>query len=342
MINLEQYNFILPEKYIAQTPLEQRDTSKLLILKGKKIQHKLFHEIIHEMNEGDILILNDSKVIAARFNGIKETGGMVSLLFLKEIEPFKWQCLIKGKKLRPKIKIIVENGLFEVEILKQIREGIFLTQIFSKVSMKDLINNFGKIPIPNYIKKLDKKFNYNKYQTVFAKYEGSIAAPTAGLHFTNKLLSKISKKGVKVEYITLHVGVGLILKIHVNNPKDYPMEPEYLEIERDVADSINNAREAGNRIIAVGTTTLKSLEAASNNKGKIEQIKGYSDLFIFPGYNFKFKPDGFLTNFHLPKSPPLLMAAAYVGTSELLNAYQVAIKNKYRFYSFGDAMFITS
>jgi S-adenosylmethionine:tRNA ribosyltransferase-isomerase len=342
MNKLDQFNFILPKQYIAQTPLEQRDTSKLLILKGNKIQHKLFYEFVHEMDEGDILILNDSKVFTARFNGIKKTGGIVSLLFLKEIEPFKWQCLIKGKKLRPHIKIIVENGLFEIEIIKQIREGIFLTQIFSKESMFNLINKFGKIPIPNYIKKLDEKFNYNKYQTVFAKNEGSIAAPTAGLHFTKKLLSKISKKGVKIEYITLHVGVGLILKIHVDKPRDYPMEPEFFKIDKNVADSINHTREVGNRIFAVGTTTLKALEAASNKYGKIKPIKGDSDLFIYPGYNFNFKPDGFLTNFHLPKSPPLLMAAAYAGTRKLLNAYQVAIKNNYRFYSFGDAMFITS
>ena len=342
MSKLEQFNFILPEQHIAQTPLEKRDTSRLLILKGNKIQHKLFYEFIHEMNKGDILILNDSKVISARFNGIKETGGIVNLLFLKEIEPLKWHCLIKGKRLRPKIKIKVENGLFEIEIIKQIREGIFLTQIFSKDPIKKLIKNFGKIPIPNYIKQLDEEFNYDKYQTVFAKTEGSFAAPTAGLHFTKNLLSKISKKGVKIEYVTLHVGVGLILKIHVDDPKDYPMEQEFFEIKKKVADSINNTREVGNRIIAVGTTTLKALESASNKNGKIESKRGLSDLFIYPGYKFRFKPDGFLTNFHLPKSPPLLMAAAYVGTRKLLNVYQVAIENNYRFYSFGDAMFITS
>ncbi|MHA1299211.1 MAG: S-adenosylmethionine:tRNA ribosyltransferase-isomerase, partial [Candidatus Helarchaeota archaeon] len=187
-----------------------------------------------------------------------------------------------------------------------------------------------------------KNFNINKYQTVFAKESGSIAAPTAGFHFTQNLISKISEKGVKIVYITLHIGAGLILKVHVDNPKDYHMEPEFFEIKEDVAELINSARENGKKIIAVGTTCLKALESSSNEKGKIKPSKGFSDLFIYPGYEFKFKLDGFITNFHLPKSPPLLMTAAYAGTKRLMSAYQIAVKNNYRFYSFGDAMFITS
>lgn len=342
MNKLDNYNFILPEKYIAQKPLEQRDLSKLLVLRKSNIEHILFKEIINELYKDDILILNDSKVMAAKFEGKKDTGGKVTLLFLREIEPLKWYCLIKGKKIHPTLKIIIENGYFEVKILKQIREGIFLTQIFSRESMNDLFKKYGKIPLPNYIKKVDKNFNFDKYQTVFAKTEGSIAAPTAGFHFTKELLLKISNKGIKIDYITLHVGVGLILRINVKDFKDYPMEPEYFEVTQEVADLINNAREAGNKIIIVGTTSLKTLESTSNNKGIIIPNRGFSDLFIYPGYRFKFRPDGFVTNFHLPKSPPLLIVAAYAGTERLLNAYKIAIKNNYRFYSFGDAMFITS
>ncbi|MHA1378904.1 MAG: tRNA preQ1(34) S-adenosylmethionine ribosyltransferase-isomerase QueA [Candidatus Helarchaeota archaeon] len=342
MSKLNDFDFSLPEKYIAQTPLEQRETSKLLLLKRGEIKHKIFKEIVNEFENGDILVLNNSKVMASRFSGRKETGGRVNLLFIREIKPFKWQCLIEGKKLRPKLKIIVENGLFDIQIIRQIREGIFLTQIHSKHAMNELIEKYGTIPLPNYIKNIDKNFNFEKYQTVFAKKTGSIAAPTAGFHFTKDLLSKLVKKGVKLEYITLHVGVGLILRIHVEDPKDYHMEPEFFEISKEVADSINNSRESGNKIIAVGTTTLKALESSSNKNGKVLKSSGFSELFIYPGYKFKFKPDGFITNFHLPKSPPLLMVAAYAGTRNLLNAYQIAIKENYRFYSFGDAMYITS
>lgn len=329
-MKLHDFNYSLPKELIAQAPAEPRSSSRLMVLNGSKIEHKKFYELIDYLREGDVLVLNDSKVIPARIAGRKKTGGRVELLLASELGEKKWKCLVKGK-VRSGSEILFEGDLRGM--ITNAAEGKF--EIEFNNSADGILEKYGEPPTPPYIKqKIDKE----RYQTVYAKNPGSIAAPTAGLHFTKELLKEIESKGARIAYVTLHVGLGTFAPVRVENIVQHRVEAEYFEIDEKNAEIINE----GERIVAAGTTTLKALESAANNEGRISAASGWSDLFIFPPYKFRSNASALVTNFHLPKSTLLMLVCAYSGRKKILKAYELAIKEKYRFYSFGDAMLITN
>ena len=340
-MDLKDFNYDLPEELIAQDPLEDRSSSRLMVLHKDtgRIEHKIFRNIIDYLNPGDCLVINDTKVIPARLMGIKEdTGAAIEVLLLKRNANDVWECLVKpGKKARTGARIVFGEGLLVGEIVDVIEDGNRMIKFHYEGIFEEILDKLGQMPLPPYIThKLQDK---NRYQTVYARNEGSAAAPTAGLHFTKELLEKIKEKGVNVVSITLHVGLGTFRPVKVDKIEEHHMHTETFNISKEAADTINRARAAGGRVIAVGTTSCRTLESAAADDGTIPARSGDTDIFIYPGYKFK-AIDCLITNFHLPESTLIMLVSALAGRDNIMNAYETAVKEKYRFFSFGDAMFI--
>lgn len=342
-IKKSDFYFDLPEELIAQDPLEDRCASRLLMLNKNtgEVEHHIFREIIEYLNPGDCLVLNNTKVIPARLLGCKEdTGATVEVLLLKRHEADVWETLVKpGKKAKPGTRLVFGDGLLKAEVLETVEEGNRLIRFWYEGIFEEVLDKLGEMPLPPYIThKLQDK---NRYQTVYAKYEGSAAAPTAGLHFTKELLAKIEEKGIKIAYVTLHVGLGTFRPVKVDNILEHHMHSEYYQISEEAAKVINETKEKGCRVICVGTTSCRTVESAADENGHIEAGCGNTEIFIYPGYRFKVL-DALITNFHLPESTLVMLVSALAGRENVLQAYQQAIEEKYRFFSFGDAMFITN
>lgn len=340
-MNLHDFYYELPEELIAQDPLEDRSSSRLMVLdrESKKIEHKVFKDITGLLRPGDCLVLNNTKVIPARLFGTKE--GMTSeveVLLLKRTEKDIWECLVRpGKKCRPGALLSFGDGLLKGEILDIGDDGNRHIKFTYEGIFEEILDKLGQRPLPPYIKhKLKDK---NRYQTVYAKYDGSAAAPTAGLHFTPELLKEIEEKGVNLAYVTLHVGLGTFRPVKVENILDHHMHSEFYQITKEAADTINETKRRGGRVICVGTTSCRTIESAADESGRLSESSGWTDIFIYPGYKFKVL-DALITNFHLPESTLLMLVSALAGREFILDAYKCAVEEKYRFFSFGDAMFI--
>ena len=340
-MDLKDFKYDLPEELIAQDALEDRSSSRLMVLHKDtgRIEHKIFRDIIDYLNPGDCLVINDTKVIPARLMGIKEdTGATIEVLLLKRNADDVWECLVKpGKKARTGARIVFGEGLLVGEIVDVIEDGNRMIKFHYEGIFEEILDKLGQMPLPPYIThKLQDK---NRYQTVYARNEGSAAAPTAGLHFTKELLEKIKEKGVNVVSITLHVGLGTFRPVKVDKIEEHHMHTETFNISKEAADTINRTRAAGGRVIAVGTTSCRTLESAAADDGTIPARSGDTDIFIYPGYKFK-AIDCLITNFHLPESTLIMLVSALAGRDNIMNAYETAVKERYRFFSFGDAMFI--
>ena len=337
----EDFDYDLKEELIAQTPLEKRDSSRLLTLNKQNgnIEHKVFTDIIDYLKKGDTLVLNDTKVLPARLIGEKEdTKAIIEILLLKNIKDDIWECLTKPAR-RIKIGTIITfgNGLLKAECIKEEDEGIRHYKLIYNGILMEILDKLGTMPLPPYIH--EKLKDQSRYQTVYAKEIGSAAAPTAGLHFTKELLKKIEKKGVNICYITLHVGLGTFRPVSVEKIEEHKMHSEFYSMNQETADILNKTKESGGRIIAVGTTTTRTLESILLKDNKFKACSGWTDIFIYPGFKFK-AIDCLITNFHLPKSTLVMLVSALAGRENILNAYKIAVDNNYRFFSFGDAMFI--
>ena len=337
----KDFYFDLPEELIAQDPLTDRSSSRLLVLdkESGRVEHHIFKDIIHYLEPGDCLVLNNTKVIPARLIGHKEdTGAAIEVLLLKHLEDGTWETLVKpGKKARPGARIVFGDGLLTAEVEDIMEEGNRKIRFEYEGVFEEILDQLGEMPLPPYIThKLQDK---NRYQTVYAKYEGSAAAPTAGLHFTPELLDALEKKGVKLAYVTLHVGLGTFRPVKVENILDHHMHSEYYRIEPEEADKINEAKRRGGRIVCVGTTSCRTIESATDEYGVLQPGEGNTEIFIYPGYRFKML-DVLVTNFHLPESTLLMLVSALAGKDTVMKAYEEAVKEKYRFFSFGDAMLI--
>lgn len=335
------FYFDLPEELIAQTPIIKRDSSKLLILDKKtgEIEHEIFNNIGDYFEKGDTLILNNTRVIPARLFGNKEgTKSKVEILLLKRMDKDKWEILVKpGRKAKIGNKISFGEGLLVGEIKDVLYDGNRIIKFYYNGIFEEILEQLGTMPLPPYIKhQLEDK---ERYQTIYSKVEGSVAAPTAGLHFTEKVFKNLREKGVNVGFITLHVGLGTFRPVKVDDIYEHKMHSEYYEIDEKVAELINCTKKNNKKVFAVGTTTVRTLETASTNNGDIEASSGWTDIFIYPGYTFK-TVDAIITNFHLPESTLLMLVSAFASRENILNAYQEAITNKYRFFSFGDSMII--
>ena len=340
-MNVSDFNYELPKELIAQHPYDKRDEARLMVLdrKTQSIEHKLFKDIIDYLNPGDCLVINNTKVIPARLYGKKDTGAHVEVLLLKRIEGDIWEAMVRpGNKLRPGAKVEFGDGILKATILEVLEGGNRKVEFEYDGIFNEILDKVGMMPLPPYITEASREDN-EKYQTVYAKYEGSAAAPTAGLHFTEELLDKIKAKGIKVANVTLHVGIGTFRPVKVEKVEDHEMHSEHYYIKKEDADIINEAKKSGHKIIAVGTTSCRVLESASDENGFVKEVESDTSIFIYPGYKFKCI-DNLITNFHLPKSTLLMLVSALVGRENILNAYKVAVENKYRFFSFGDSMFI--
>ena len=336
------FYFDLPEELIAQDPLEDRSSSRLMVLDKNtgEITHRIFRDITEYLHPGDCLVINDTKVIPARLIGAKEdTGAKIEILLLKRKENDIWETLVKpGKKCRPGAKVVFGNGELRAEILEVLEDGNRLVQFSYEGIFEEVLDRLGQMPLPPYIThKLQDK---NRYQTVYAKYEGSAAAPTAGLHFTKELLKEIEDSGVRIARVTLHVGLGTFRPVKMENVLEHHMHSEYYHVSKEAADIINDTRRNGGRVISVGTTSTRTLESVAQDDGTIVPGSGNTEIFIYPGYKFK-AIDCLITNFHLPESTLLMLVSALAGKDHILAAYEEAVKERYRFFSFGDAMFIT-
>ena len=335
------FYFDLPEELIAQDPLADRSSSRLLHLgiEDGMIEHRTFTDILDYLREGDCLVVNDTKVIPARLYGHKEdTGAVIEILLLKRNENDVWECLVKpGKKARPGARIVFGDGILVGEIIDVIEEGNRLIKFYYDGIFEEILDQLGEMPLPPYIThKLQDK---NRYQTVYAKNEGSAAAPTAGLHFTQELLKKVEEKGVKIAHVTLHVGLGTFRPVKVEDVTNHHMHSEFYMVEEEQAKLINDTKKNGGRVISVGTTSCRTLESATGEDGILRAGSGWTEIFIYPGYRFKMI-DGLITNFHLPESTLLMLVSALAGKENIMSAYEVAVKERYRFFSFGDAMVI--
>lgn len=335
------FYFELPEELIAQDPLADRASSRLLVLEKEsgKMEHHTFRDILQYLAPGDCLVLNNTKVIPARLLGTKEeTGAAVEVLLLKRREKDVWETLVRpGKKMRPGAKLSFGDGLLKAEVLEVVEEGNRLVRFFYEGIFEEVLDKLGEMPLPPYIThKLQDK---NRYQTVYAKYEGSAAAPTAGLHFTTEILQEIEEKGVNIAYVTLHVGLGTFRPVKEENILEHHMHSEHYQISQEAADQINKAKARGGRIICVGTTSARTLESAADENGNLKACSGDTEIFIYPGYRFKVL-DCLLTNFHLPESTLIMLVSALAGREHVLAAYEEAVRERYRFFSFGDCMFI--
>ena len=335
------FYFDLPKEQIAQDPLEDRSSSRLMVLDKKTgdVSHHIFKDIIDFLNPGDCLVINNTKVIPARLHGLKEdTGAHVEILLLKRMENDTWETLVKpGKKLRPGAMVSFGGGLLRAEILDVVDEGNRKVKFIYDGIFEEILDKLGEMPLPPYIThKLEDK---NRYQTVYAKYDGSAAAPTAGLHFTKELLEEIERKGIKIANITLHVGLGTFRPVKVDDVTQHHMHSEFYMVDEAAAEIINSTKDNGGRVIAVGTTSTRTLETVADAQGHVRPCSGWTQIFIYPGYAFKCI-DALITNFHLPESTLLMLVSALASKEIILNAYNIAVKEGYRFFSFGDAMLI--
>ena len=335
------FYYDLPQELIAQDPLEDRSSSRLMHLDKEtgELEHTDFKHILNYLKPGDCLVVNDTKVIPARLYGHKkETGAVIEILLLKRRENDIWECLVKpGKKARPGAKITFGNGILKGEIIDVVDEGNRLIQFHYEGIFEEILDQLGQMPLPPYIThQLEDK---NRYQTVYAKHSGSAAAPTAGLHFTPELLEEIKAEGVEIAHVTLHVGLGTFRPVKVDDILDHHMHSEFYRIEASEAEKINRAKVSGHRVICVGTTSCRTVESAADENGKLKECSGWTEIFIYPGYKFKVL-DCLITNFHLPESTLIMLVSALAGREHVLAAYEEAVKERYRFFSFGDAMFI--
>ena len=341
-MKLEEFDFYLPEELIAQTPLLKRDTSKLLTINRKEntYEHKVFSDIVDYFNPGDTLVLNNTRVMPARLYGQKkDTGAAIEVLLLKNKEHNMWECLVKPAK-RIKVGSIVSfgDGIMEAECVKVLDDGFRYFEFKYEGIFQERLDELGTMPLPPYIK--ERLTDKERYQTVYSKEVGSSAAPTAGLHFTNELLDKIKQKGVNIVYLTLHVGLGTFRPVSVENIEDHDMHSEYYTLDEKTANVINETKKNGRRVFSVGTTSTRTLETiARDNDGEIVPASGWTNIFIYPGFEFKCV-DGLITNFHLPKSSLIMLVSAFYNREKVLELYKIAVENKYRFFSFGDAMII--
>ncbi len=342
MLKKEDFFFNLPEDQIAQDPLEDRSSSRLLVLNKEtgETEHRVFREIPDFLKPGDCLVINDTKVIPARLIGEKEsTGGKVEVLLLKRKENDIWETLVKpGKKMKPEARVSFGGGLLKGEVVDVVDEGNRLIHFEYEGIFEEILDQLGQMPLPPYIThQLEDK---NRYQTVYAKHSGSAAAPTAGLHFTPELLEKIKEMGVEIAHVTLHVGLGTFRPVKVENILEHHMHSEFYRIEASEAEKINRAKDSGHRVICVGTTSCRTIESAADETGHLRECSGWTEIFIYPGYQFKIL-DCLITNFHLPESTLIMLVSALAGREHVLAAYEEAVEKGYRFFSFGDAMFIT-
>lgn len=338
----QDFYFDLPEELIAQDPLEDRSSSRLLVLDKEtgETSHHIFKEIVDYLNPGDCLVINDTKVIPARLIGAREgTGAKIEVLLLKRKENNVWETLVKpGKKARPGTRIVFGEGLLVGEVIDVVEEGNRLIKFEYEGIFEEILDQLGEMPLPPYIThKLQDK---NRYQTVYAKHEGSAAAPTAGLHFTPELLEQVKEMGVNIAHVTLHVGLGTFRPVKVDDVEKHHMHSEFYIVEEDQAKLINDTKKNGGRVIAVGTTSCRTLESATGEDGIVKATSGWTEIFIYPGYRFKCI-DVLITNFHLPESTLLMLVSALAGKEKIMHAYEVAVQERYRFFSFGDAMFIS-
>lgn len=335
------FYYDLPEELIAQDPLEDRSSSRLLVLDRKtgEREHRVFRDLVEFLNPGDCLVVNNTRVIPARLMGVKEgTGAGIEVLLLKRCEDNVWETLVKpGKKARPGARISFGDGLLAGEVLEVVEEGNRRIRFTYEGIFEEILDRLGQMPLPPYITHQLK--DKNRYQTVYAKHEGSAAAPTAGLHFTPELLKRIEEKGVKLAHVTLHVGLGTFRPVKVEDVTQHHMHSEFYMIEEEQAKLINETRAAGGRVICVGTTSCRTLESAADEAGILHAGSGWTDIFIYPGYQFKIM-DALITNFHLPESTLLMLVSAFAGKERVMAAYREAVEEKYRFFSFGDAMYI--
>lgn len=340
-MDVKDFDYDLPEELIAQDPLEDRSSSRLMVLDKKtgEVSHHIFKEIIKYLRPGDCLVLNNTKVIPARLYGVKEgTMAKIEILLLKRKQNDVWETLVKpGKKAKPGTKIIFGDGILTGEVIDVVDDGNRLIQFSYDGIFEEILDKLGQMPLPPYITHQLK--DKNRYQTVYAKYDGSAAAPTAGLHFTKELLNEVKEKGVDIAEVTLHVGLGTFRPVKVDNVLDHHMHSEFYMVSQEAADKINNAKKNGGRIISVGTTSTRTLESAADENGMLHECSGWTDIFIYPGYKFKVI-DCLITNFHLPQSTLVMLVSALAGREHILSAYKKAVEEKYRFFSFGDAMFI--
>ena len=340
-MKVSDFNYNLPKELIAQVPIKDRDQSRLMVLerKNKTIEHKIFKDIIDYLEPGDCLVRNNTKVIPARLYGVKEeTGANVEFLLLKRVDGDIWEVMVKpGRKLMPGVRVEFGNGLLKAKILEKFEDGNRKVKFEYNGIFNEILNEIGLMPLPPYIhEKLKEK---DRYQTVYAKYEGSAAAPTAGLHFTDELFKKLKEKGVEVANVTLHVGIGTFRPVKVENIEEHDMHSEHFYIKAEDAEKINKAKREGHRVIAVGTTSCRVLESVADDNGYVKEVEGDTNIFIYPGYKFKCL-DALITNFHLPESTLIMLVSALAGKDFIMQAYEEAVKEQYKFFSFGDAMFI--
>ena len=342
-MDVKDFYFDLPEELIAQDPLKDRSSSRLLVLDRDtgEVQHRVFRDIVEYLRPGDCLVINDTKVIPARLFGIKkDTGAKIEILLLKRRENDIWETLVRpGKKCRPGTVIEFGEGLLSGTVVETVDDGNRLIRFSYKGIFEEILDQLGQMPLPPYITHELK--DKNRYQTVYAKHEGSAAAPTAGLHFTNELLKQIEEMGIKVAHVTLHVGLGTFRPVKVENVLDHHMHSEFYVVEESEARKVNDTKAAGGRVICVGTTSCRTVESASTDDGILQAKTGWTEIFIYPGYRFKVL-DALITNFHLPESTLVMLVSALAGRGHILDAYKEAVKERYRFFSFGDAMFIAS
>ena len=340
-MKVKDFDFYLPEELIAQHPMEKRDESRLMVVDRKSghIEHKIFKDILGYFNEGDCLVLNNTRVLPARLIGEKEnTGGKIEFLLLKRIEGDKWETLVKpGKKAKIGARFVFGSGELKAEVKGMGEDGSRIIEFEYEGIFEEVLDKLGQMPLPPYItEKLDDK---ERYQTVYSKEKGSAAAPTAGLHFTKELLKEIENKGVKIAFVTLHVGLGTFRPVKVEDIEEHHMHSEYYTMSKETADIINKTKENGGKVIAVGTTSCRTLETIGDENGKVKEKSGWTDIFMYPGYKFKIV-DRLITNFHLPQSTLLMLVSAFSSRENIMNAYKEAVDEKYRFFSFGDAMFL--
>lgn len=340
-MNVKDFDYYLPEELIAQDPLEDRSSSRLMVLNPENgaVEHRIFRDVVEYLKPGDCLVINNTKVIPARLFGVKEgTEAKIEILLLKRHQGDVWETLVKpGKKAKIGTKIQFGDGLLVGEVVDIVEEGNRLIRFEYEGIFEEVLDQLGQMPLPPYITHQLK--DKNRYQTVYAKYDGSAAAPTAGLHFTPQLLQQIRDMGVEIAEVTLHVGLGTFRPVKVENVLDHHMHSEFYQVTQEAADKINRAHAKGHRVIAVGTTSTRTLESAAGEDGILTEKSGWTDIFIYPGYQFKVI-DGLITNFHLPQSTLVMLVSALAGREHVLHAYEEAVKEKYRFFSFGDAMLI--
>lgn len=339
-MKVSEFRFDLPEELIAQHPYDKRDEARLMVIdkKTQKIEHKIFKNVVDYLEAGDCLVINNTKVLPARLYGKKETGANVEFLLLKRIEGDFWEAMVRpGNKLKPGTKVSFGDGILRAEILEVLDGGNRRVKFEYQGIFNEILDQIGLMPLPPYIKETLKE--KDKYQTVYAKYDGSAAAPTAGLHFTKELLEQIKQKGVQIANVTLHVGIGTFRPVKVENIEEHNMHSEHYYIKQEDVDKINTAKKNGHKVVSVGTTSCRVLESVADKNGFVQETEGDTNIFIYPGYQFKCV-DQLITNFHLPESTLIMLVSSLAGKDFVMQAYQEAVKERYQFFSFGDAMMV--